>query len=29
LPKLSINCSKIVNTNHPIKIKHFDMLCTI
>jgi hypothetical protein len=26
LPRLSINCSKIVNTNHPIKIKHFHML---
>ena len=26
LPKLSINCSKIVNANHPIKIKHFHVL---
>ena len=25
---LSIHCSNIVNTNHPIKIKHFHMLCT-
>ena len=27
-PKLSINCSNIANTNHPIKIKHFHMVCT-
>ena len=26
--QLSINCSKIVNTNHPIKIKHLHILCT-
>jgi hypothetical protein len=28
LPRLSIDCSNIVNTNDPIKIKHFHMLCT-
>ena len=28
LPRLSIHCSKIVNSKHPIKIKHFHMLCT-
>ena len=30
LPRLSIHCPKFVNTNHPIKIKHFHMLhvCT-
>ena len=26
LPRLSIHCPKFVNTNHPIKIKHFHML---
>jgi hypothetical protein len=25
---LSITCSKIVNTNYSIRIKHFHMLCT-
>ena len=28
LPKLSINCSNIANTNHRIKIKHFHMVCS-
>ena len=28
LPILSITCSKIVNTNYSIRIKHFHMLCT-
>jgi hypothetical protein len=28
LPRLSIDCSEIVNTNHPTKIKCFHMLCT-
>ena len=28
LLRLSIDCSRIVNTNHPIKIKRFLMLCT-
>jgi hypothetical protein len=28
LARLSIHCSKIVNTNYPIKIKHFHMLWT-
>ena len=28
LSRLSKNCTKIVNANHPIKIKHFHMLCT-
>ena len=27
-PRLNIHCSKIVSTNHPIKIKHFHMLFT-
>ena len=26
--RLSICCTQIVSTNHPIKIKHFHMLCT-
>ena len=29
LSRLSIQCSKIVNTNHPIKIKHFHTLFVI
>jgi hypothetical protein len=28
LSRLSINCSYIVNTNHPIGTKHFHMVCT-
>ena len=28
LSRLSINCSNIVNTNHPIETKHFHMVCT-
>jgi hypothetical protein len=26
--KFKFNCSKTINTYHPIKIKHFHMLCT-
>ena len=29
VPLCQVYCSKIVNTDHPIKIKHFHMLCTI
>ena len=28
LPRLGIHCSTILNTNHPIKVKHFHMLHT-
>ena len=28
LPRLSMICPKIIITNYPIKIWHFNMLCT-
>ena len=28
LSSLTVHCSKILNNNHPIKIKHFHMSCT-